>query len=232
MKGCKKSSSGFDMPAMRRAEIERYACAIGVAETDDFRSFLLAWQWHNPNSRDAVGALVLAAQRMGGAITEAEAELIIDEADTIPKCRKADVLAKFLHLSDKMRAELQIRTIGSVDVSKQQRARRRREQKRAQKQINRRRQGVKSRAEYLAANSVSRSQPWKAEGISRRTWYYRRKATALVQGQPSTRWRLRQQDDATDTGAGSYPLPSQPPGNGQLLYGLSACTSLSPLRER
>ena len=175
---------------------------------------------------------MLAAQRMGGAITEAEAELIIDEADTIPKCRKADVLAKFLHLSDKMRSELQIRTIGSVDVSKQQRARRRREQKRAQKQINRRRQGVKSRAEYLAANSVSRSQPWKAEGISRRTWYYRRKATALVQGQPSTRWRLRQQDDATDTGAGSYPLPSQPRGNGQLLYGLSACTSLSPLRER
>jgi hypothetical protein len=127
VKGCKKSSSDFDMPAMRRAEIERYACAIGVAETDDFRSFLLAWQWHNPNSRDAVGALVLAAQRMGGAITEAEAELIIDEADTIPKCRKADVLAKFLHLSDKMRAELQIRTIGSVDVSKQQRARHRTE---------------------------------------------------------------------------------------------------------
>ncbi len=119
------------MPAMRRAEIERYACAIGVAETDDFRSFLLAWQWHNPNSRDAVGALMMAAQRMGGAITEAEAEQIIDEADTIPKCRKADALAKFLHLSDKMRTELQIRTIGSVDVSKQQRARRRREQKRA-----------------------------------------------------------------------------------------------------
>jgi hypothetical protein len=122
VKGCKKSSSGFDMPAMRRAEIERYACAIGVAETDDFRSFLLAWQWHNPNSRDAVGALVLAAQRMGGAITEAEAEIIIEEAATTPKCRKADVLAKFLHLSDKMRSELQIRTIGSVDVSKQQRA--------------------------------------------------------------------------------------------------------------
>jgi hypothetical protein len=86
------------------------------------RSFLLAWQWHNPNSRDAVGALVLAAQRMGGAITEAEAEIIIEEAATTPKCRKADVLAKFLHLSDKMRSELQIRTIGSVDVSKQQRA--------------------------------------------------------------------------------------------------------------
>jgi hypothetical protein len=208
MSGCKKSSRGFDMPAIRRAEIERYARAIKVADTDDFRSFLLAWQWHNPNSGDAVGALMLAAQRMGGTITEAESELLIEEADTVPKCRKADLLAKYLHLTDKMRTELQIRTIGSVDVSKQQRAKRRKEQKRAHKQVKRRKQGIKPRAEYLVANSVSRLQPWKAEGISRRTWYYRRKATALVQGQSSTRWRLRQQDDATDTVADSYPLPS------------------------
>jgi hypothetical protein len=127
MSGCKKSSRGFNMPAIRRAEIERYACAIDAADTDDFWSLLLAWQWHNPDSGDAVGALMLAAQRMGRTITEAEAELIIEEADTVPKCRKADVLAKYLHLTDKMRTELQIRTIGSVDVSKQQRARHRTE---------------------------------------------------------------------------------------------------------
>jgi len=199
MRHCKKSSPAFDMPAVRRAEIERYACAIDVAHTDDFRSFLVAWQWHNPNSGDAVGALMLAAQRMGGAIIEAEAELIIEEADARPKCRKADVLAKYLHLTDKMRTRLQIRTIGSVDVSEQQRARRRKQEKCAYKQVKRRKQGIKRRAEYLANNSLSRAQPWKAEGISRRTWYYRRKATALVPGQPSTRWRLRQQDDATDT---------------------------------
>ena len=216
MSGCKKSSRGFDMPAIRRAEIERYARAIKVADTDDFRSFLLAWQWHNPNSGDAVGALMLAAQRMGGAITEAESELLIEEADTVPKCRKADLLAKYLHLTDKMRTELQIRTIGSVDVSKQQRAKRRK-------------QGIKPRAEYLVANSISRLQPWKAEGISRRTWYYRRKATALVPRQPSTRWRLRQLDVATDSVADSYPLPSERRGNGQLLA-VSACTSLSPSR--
>jgi hypothetical protein len=208
MRGSEKFLRGFNMPAIRRAEIERYARAIKVADTDDFRSFLLAWQWHNPNSGDAVGALMLAAQRMGGAITEAESELLIEEADTVPKCRKADLLGKYLHLTDKMRTELQIRTIGSVDVSKQQRARRRKEQKRAHKQVKRRKQCIKPRAEYLVANSISRLQPWKAEGISRRTWYYRRKATALVQGQSSTRWRLRQQDDAIDTIADSCPLPS------------------------
>jgi hypothetical protein len=231
MRGSEKLLRGFNMPAIRRAEIERYACAIDAADTDDFWSLLLAWQWHNPDSGDAVGALMLAAQRMGRTITEAEAELIIEEADTVPKCRKADVLAKYLHLTDKMRTELQIRTIGSVDVSKQQRARRRKEQKRAHKQVKRRKQGIKPRAEYLAANSISRLQPWKAEGISRRTWYYRRKATALVPGQPSTRWRLRQQDVATDSVADSYPLPSERQGNGQLLCGISLHKSV-PIKVR
>jgi hypothetical protein len=32
-----------------------------------------------------------------------------------------------------------------------------------------------TRAEYLATHTISRDKPWEAEGISRRTWYYRRK---------------------------------------------------------
>jgi hypothetical protein len=39
----------------------------------------------------------------------------------------------------------------------------------------RRAQGMKTRAEYLEANNLSRDEPWKAEGISRTTWYERRK---------------------------------------------------------
>ena len=34
--------------------------------------------------------------------------------------------------------------------------------------------GMKTRAEYLAANSLSREKPWKVEGISRAEWYRRR----------------------------------------------------------
>ena len=34
---------------------------------------------------------------------------------------------------------------------------------------------MKPRAEYLEANSLSRTKPWVAEGISRTTWYDRRK---------------------------------------------------------
>jgi hypothetical protein len=39
----------------------------------------------------------------------------------------------------------------------------------------RRMQGMKTRAEYLEANSLSRTRPWVAEGISRTTWYDRQK---------------------------------------------------------
>jgi hypothetical protein len=163
----------FDKPAARRQEIERFARHINVADSDDFRIFLIAWQWHNPNSKDAIGALMMAAQRMGGAITEEQAEQIIEEADTIPKCRKADALGRWLRLSDAMRTALKICTIGSFDVSSRQRALRRKERNRARKEMKRRAAGKKTRVEFLA-DAISRTQPWRAEGISRRTWYRQR----------------------------------------------------------
>ena len=39
---------------------------------------------------------------------------------------------------------------------------------------------MKSRAEYLEANNLSRTQPWLTEGISRRTWERRRKRDASL----------------------------------------------------
>lgn len=43
-----------------------------------------------------------------------------------------------------------------------------------------------TRAEYLEANSISRTKPWKAEGISRAKWY-RRKRENLSETSPSER---------------------------------------------
>ena len=174
-----KHKKGFDLPTMRRLEIERYARHLAVADTDDFRNFLVAWQWHNPDSKDAAGALMIAAKRMGGAITEEQAEQVINEADVVPKCRKADALGRYLRLSDEMRASLGICTIGSFDMSKRQRSLRRKERNRACKEMKRRAVGKKSRAEYLAG-AKSRTPPWKDKGISRRTWYRRQKAKKQV----------------------------------------------------
>jgi hypothetical protein len=168
-----KHKKGFDLPAARRAEICRLARAIDVADTDDFRTILIAWQWHNPDSKDPVGALMIAARQMGGTITETEAESVIQEADTVPKCRGADNLGKYLRITDEMRTALQIRTIGSFDVSKRQRAARRRARDHELKRTKRRQRGAKPRAEYLATHAISRDQPWRTEGISRRTWYNR-----------------------------------------------------------
>src|ERR1700731_870756 len=180
--GCVSVTKKFNMPTMRRLEIERYARDLDVADTDDFRPFLIAWQWHNPNSKDAAGALMMAAKRMGGAIAEEQAEQIINEADTVPKCRKADALGRYLRLTDKMRTALGITTIGSFDLSKRQRALRKRERSRARKEMKRRAAGKKPRAEYLAA-AISNTQPWRAEGISRRTWY-RKRGVAQVRPHP------------------------------------------------
>ena len=49
---------------------------------------------------------MMAAERMGGAITEEQAEQVISEADTVPKCRKADALGRYLRLSDETRTSL------------------------------------------------------------------------------------------------------------------------------
>jgi hypothetical protein len=168
----------FDKSAARRHEIERFARHIDVADSDDFRIFLIAWQWHNPNSKDAIGALMMAAQRMGGAITEEQAEQIIEEADARPKIRKADALGRWLRLSDAMRTFLKICAIGSFDVSKRQRALRRKERNRASKEMKRREAGKKPRVEYLAA-AKSRAQQWKLKGISRRTWYRQRRVAQV-----------------------------------------------------
>lgn len=182
-----KHKKGFDLPAARRAEIGRLARAIDVADTDDFRTILIAWQWHNPDSKDPVGALMIAARQMGGTITETEAESVIQEADAVPKCRRADNLGKYLRITDEMRTALQIRTIGSFDVSKRQRAARRRARDRELKRTKRRQRGAKLRAEYLAANAISRDQPWRTEGISRRTWY-RRRGTSPSAIHPTLSW--------------------------------------------
>ena len=50
----------------------------------------------------------------------------------------------------------------------------RKERQRKKRESNRRRKGIRPRGQYLA-NSLSRQRPWVAEGISKSTWYRRRR---------------------------------------------------------
>jgi hypothetical protein len=85
---------------------------------------------------------------------------------------RADTIAKRMNLMDADRKRLGITTIGAVDLTKEQRAARRKEKDRLNKERTRREAGAKPQSE-----SLSRTKPWEAEvpPISERTWH-RRKA--------------------------------------------------------
>src|SRR5262252_5576496 len=113
----RKRDSARNLPAIRRGEIERHARHVGAADTEDFWRWLVAWCWHNgQNGRDPTGALKLAAERMGGDLTEADTEAILERADATRQRRTADKLAKFLGVMDRQRTAVGITTIGSIDV--------------------------------------------------------------------------------------------------------------------
>ena len=164
----------FDFKVQRRSDIERHARRMQAASTEDFDRWLVVWAQHNARSKDPVGALMMAAQRMGGRITKAEAVATIDYAKESPRPRTADSVARQLGLTYRVREELGITTIGSIDIGKRARKVLRQRKARLREEARRRRRGAKPQSE-----SLSQTQPWKALGISRRTWYRRQNKKAL-----------------------------------------------------
>jgi hypothetical protein len=162
--------STFNFEATRRREIERHAVLVGVAETEDFDRHLIAWAWHNPQSRDLIGALAEAARRMGGKLSEAEAGEIAEKASAYPKRIKADALGMWLGVTYRQREALKLRTIGCGDVKKRARRELRKRKARLREERRRRAQGAKPRPQ-----SLSRIEPWKALNISRAKWYRQQK---------------------------------------------------------
>jgi hypothetical protein len=83
-----------------------------------------------------------------------------------PSPRSPDRAAKLLDLTSDIRAELDIGTIGAVDRGKDQRLADRKRRNRERKAEVRRGKGATPRSE-----SLTRTKPWLAAGVSRRTWY-------------------------------------------------------------
>ena len=98
-----------------------------------------------------------------------------------------ETVGRRLRLLHAERAALKITRIGCCDVDRAARKRlakeRKRERDRLRAAAKRSAAGAKTRAEYLAG-SVERSAPWKALGISRRAFYYRRKKGLLTEASP------------------------------------------------
>ena len=71
----------FDRTTLRRREIERHAIYVGAAGTADLSRWLIAWVWHNAQSRDQVGAVMECARRIGrNGFTAAEAATVTEKA--------------------------------------------------------------------------------------------------------------------------------------------------------
>jgi hypothetical protein len=165
----RRRNRNFDINPIRRAEIIRHAIDVGAMDSDDRDRWLVAYALHNQSAKDQVWSVMRAAQKMGGEITRAEAIAIVDEANAIPRAWGADRLAKHMGVTYDQRQALGLKTIGSVNVTRAERKEIRKVRDKVKKQQKRRASGVIARAKY-EAKSLSRTQPWRKEGVSRRTW--------------------------------------------------------------
>jgi hypothetical protein len=157
----------------RLFNIEKLARHLGVAETDDFDRFLIAWVWCNP--KGDIGHLMDAARRMHGSLGREQAEAIMDEAEASNPQITAGQIGQYLGVTDEIRQRLKLWTIQPVDMTRRALMARRKRKGRERDERRRREKGAQPRTEY-EANSLSRTKPWEAEGISRRTWERRRAA--------------------------------------------------------
>ena len=213
----RRRNRNFDFNSMRRAEIVRHAIHVGAMDTDDRDRWLLAYALHNPGAKDQVLSLMQTARRMGGEITEVDANAIADEAAQIPYPWKADRLARHLRVTYQQRTILGITTIGACDLSRAQRRKQRKQKDRIAKERNRRASGVLARTEYEANSTAAKA---RAEGVSRMTIYRRKRATEQPKNAPhvtgvSAAYLLSSDDrPVTSEGKGGCPSGAVAPKEG------------------
>jgi hypothetical protein len=160
----------------RRNEIEdliRYRHEV-LPDTDDRDWYLKLWGWHNTRSAHPHEDLKALGRRLGVELPDAEVAATVAYVNHKPRKFLADSLGKQLRLTEDERTLLEITTIGSHNVSRAERGHIRKVLDAERKRKRRRAKGMKLRAVYLE-NSLSRTKPWEAEGIGRRTRERRQK---------------------------------------------------------
>jgi len=133
-----------------------------------------------PNARFRMKNIIeIWAPWMDAEASYALVEAVLRKPDYMRKITAADLGAK-LNLTWYERQKLKIRTIAPVDLNSDEFAQKRkdcrREKARLRQGRRRRKAGTKSRISYLAT-SLTKQQPWRAQGISRATWYRRRETS-------------------------------------------------------
>jgi hypothetical protein len=119
-----------------------------------------------------------------------------------PRRLSADVMAKMLRVTKAERDALGLKTIGAIDFTKAQRAEARKRCDQEYQKDARRKRGATSRE-----HSKTATQPWKAEGMSRASWYRRRKEAETISS--ATLHEARETDSSAIMYIDSTQLPTK-----------------------
>jgi hypothetical protein len=102
-----------------------------------------------------------------------EAERVIDMAFNYQRRWRSSTLGRELNYSEAEWRMLRLRTVGPTGMTPEER---KRVSAAFRMERHRRRKGKQTRAHYEGA-SLSRRKPWEKEGVSRSSWYRRRRET-------------------------------------------------------
>jgi hypothetical protein len=174
---------GVRITIQQRAGLERLISARygGQLPNDDAGAddLWIAAQLTRRLGGDISKNVVAWARRWAVWCTEAEARALAAHVVDHPYEFTADILAQKLGLTYAERLALGITAIGSIDVERVERERLRRQRSRANEKQKRRDNGAVPR-EVWEENSWEKLQPWQDEGISRATWFRRRRAARVA----------------------------------------------------
>jgi len=110
-------------------------------------------------------------------ISEDSVEECIDRVLRLPwreRKRANDSIGRMLRLRSDERERLRVWSILPCNMDARELEEHRKMKHRERERQRRARTGARPREVFLATNSLSKLEPWKAEGISRSTWYERR----------------------------------------------------------
>jgi hypothetical protein len=166
----------FDVNHQRRRDIAHLVVARHgkLANAALCIPYAIAAAWHCPTDSER-RFLMVQWCRWVCAARSVERQIDAILAANPPRRIGADTLARHLAVSDAERTGLRIWTIGSFDMPKAKRIKRRKDNRRRAAQARRLANGGKLREEAL-----SRTKPWEAFGIKRRAWEYRGKPDPAV----------------------------------------------------
>jgi hypothetical protein len=126
---------------------------------------------------------------------EDEFAALISRVAADPRRWTADSMAIELGLPIAIRDALGLTTIGAIDLDKEGRKNRRRDRNRQKQAARRRKANIGPRDAYLENHSKRRTEPWQAFGISRSTYYRRRRET----GVETTPWTAKDGETLVST---------------------------------